>query len=234
MYFKWHEQILAVEAPDFAQQAANLYERGYLLGRKQPGYFWQTRSLRLNLHTYLPSSENRRVLKKFAADFLDFQTCSLPIAAADYSWKIHALGKQFYEAKFPDANFSANKLKQLLTTKYGFNQLLIYRENGIKTTKLAESLERVFGFNIGYLGIDFYHYCYPFYDLHKDTNNLGMFMLLHAILWAQLLGLNYIYLGGVTRPADKYKLQFSGLEWFDGQSWQTDLNSLKSHLTAAN
>ena len=43
-------------------------------------------------------------------------------------------------------------------------------------------------------------------------------------------GKKYIYLGSSQRPADTYKLQFAGLEWFDGKMWQTDLEKLKKTL----
>ena len=55
-------------------------------------------------------------------------------------------------------------------------------------------------------------------------------MMLKAIVWAKENGKKYVYLGSFQRPTDIYKLQFSGLEWFDGNTWQTDLNGLKNEL----
>ena len=55
-------------------------------------------------------------------------------------------------------------------------------------------------------------------------------MMLRAILWAKEINKQYIYLGSAQRPSDTYKLQFEGLEWFDGKEWQTDLNELKKIL----
>jgi arginyl-tRNA--protein-N-Asp/Glu arginylyltransferase len=52
-------------------------------------------------------------------------------------------------------------------------------------------------------------------------------MMLRAILWASETNRNYIYLGSAQRPSDTYKLQFEGIEWFDGKAWQTDLQKLK-------
>lgn len=55
-------------------------------------------------------------------------------------------------------------------------------------------------------------------------------MMLKAILYAKELKKDYIYLGSAQRPTDTYKLQFTGLEWFDGQEWQTDQKALKQIL----
>ena len=62
----------------------------------------------------------------------------------------------------------------------------------------------------------------------KDTG-LGMMTL--AIEYAQERGLKYVYLGSLQRPTDTYKLQFSGIEWFDGTSWSTDLGEVKKLLS---
>lgn len=237
MYFKWDQKTLDINASDFELQLAEHYQRGYILGRIEPGYIWQTRSLRLDLKTFRPNSENRRVLKKFADSSLQFLDMQLPISEEGYSWKIHSMGKQYYSTKFPGEKFSAAKIKAMLTTPFVFNRLLVYHSaSAIGFYNEGDDLQKLFdqtrGYNIGYLGNNFFHYCFPFYDLSQDTSNLGMYMMLHAILWAQLLGLDYIYLGGATRPTDKYKLQFKGLEWFDGKEWQTDLLSLKEVLNS--
>lgn len=238
MYFKWDEKTLDISAPDFQSQLAEHYRRGYILGRVEPGYVWQTRSLRLDLKTFRPNSENRRVLKKFTDFPLQFLDIQLPINPEGYSWKIHSMGKHYYSTKFPGEKFSASKIKAMLTTPFVFNRLLVYHNaSTINSYSHDSDLQKLFeqarGYNIGYLGDNFFHYCFPFYDLNQDTSNLGMYMMLHAILWAQLLGLDYIYLGSVTRPADKYKLQFNGLEWFDGNEWKTDLLALKDSLISA-
>lgn len=55
-------------------------------------------------------------------------------------------------------------------------------------------------------------------------------MMLKAIVWAKENTKQYIYLGSFQRPTDIYKLQFSGLEWFDGNVWQQDTDKLKDEL----
>ena len=57
-----------------------------------------------------------------------------------------------------------------------------------------------------------------------------MGMMLKAINYAKENGKKYIYLGSAQRPTDTYKLQFKGLEWFDGERWSEDLGELKKVL----
>ena len=77
------------------------------------------------------------------------------------------------------------------------------------------------------------HYAYPFYNLsivNGQMSNVGLGMMLRAILYAKEQDKKYIYLGSAQRPADTYKLQFAGLEWFDGTKWSDDLHSIKEIL----
>lgn len=211
-YLKWDELTI----DDFSENNINsLYNEGYVFTRTGKGDMYQTRSLRIDLDRFKLSSENKRVLKK--TEDLGLRTHDLPYD--DYSWKIGKLAKDFYETKFGEGTFSANKVKELLTTKHNFNRLFIFND-GI-------------GYTICYENKNILHYSYPFYDLSNvkyQMSNVGMGIMLRAILYAQEQGEKYIYLGSAKDEKAKYKLQFAGLEWFDGKTWQTDLEELKNVL----
>ena len=49
-----------------------------------------------------------------------------------------------------------------------------------------------------------------------------------AIVWSKEQGKKYVYLGSFSRPTDTYKLQFEGLEGWDGEVWKNDLENLKN------
>jgi arginyl-tRNA--protein-N-Asp/Glu arginylyltransferase len=55
-------------------------------------------------------------------------------------------------------------------------------------------------------------------------------MMTKMISEMQMKGLKYVYLGSLQRPSDAYKLQFSGIEWFDGKEWKKDLGEVKGVL----
>ncbi|KKW41697.1 MAG: hypothetical protein UY92_C0014G0022 [Candidatus Magasanikbacteria bacterium GW2011_GWA2_56_11] len=214
-YLKWDEYVLR----DFSAPAVSAkYDEGYVFTRIGKGIMDQTRSLRVELSKFELSSENRRILKKTT----DLTASPVPLPYTAYDWKIGKLAKDFYEQKFGAGTFSANKIKELLTDpdKSNFNRLFVY-------TLPAETV----GYCIAYENEDLLHYCYPFYNLDAGQPNLGMGMMLRAVLYAQGIGKKYVYLGSAQRAGDTYKLQFAGLEWFDRTAWRTDSQELKKLLT---
>lgn len=210
MYLKWDEKTIT----DWSDDAVSaLYNQGYLFGRTGRGEMYQTRSLRIDLQNFELSSENRRVLKKTEA--LKLAVAALPYS--DYHFSIGKLGKDFYDSKFGAKTFSANKIKEIMTDekKSNFDTVLVY------------SLETTVGYALCYQNSSLLHYCYPFYDLTNKTPNLGLGMMLKAVLWAKENNKKYVYLGSFSRPTDTYKLQFAGLEWWDGKAWQSNPEDLK-------
>lgn len=213
-YFKTDQKLLT----DLNEiNISELYSKGYVFTRVKKGLFNQTRSLRINLAKFELNSENRRILNKNEA--LNIELKQLPYQ--DYTWEIHKLGKDFYTIKFGDGTMSASKIKELFleTDKSNVNFSFKYSSEG-----------KVVGYCLAYINSSIVHYAYPFYDLSiPKENNIGMAMMIKAIKWAKDNNKEYIYLGSVTEPKSKYKLQFEGLEWFntDSQSWTEDLAELK-------
>lgn len=205
------------------ENVSRMYSEGYVFTRTGPGHMEQTRSLRIDLSKFELSSENRRILKKMEG----FQIIPETLPLDSYDWQLGKLAKDFYEVKFGPKTFTANKVKQLLTSKHNFNLLLAYVKD-----------EQALGFCIAHAGESFLHYSYPFYDLESAPKDMGMGMMLMAIMLAKEEGDQYIYLGSASRPTDTYKLQFSGLQWFTpsgvegftGDNWSTDLDVLKAEL----
>ena len=219
-YFQTDEKNLETLNPS---EVSALYNEGYVLTRKEKGNLIQTRSLRIRLSDFEISSENRRILNKNSD--LDFKLESLPLPT--YDWQIHNLGKTFYTAKFGDKIMSASKIKEMFTDldKSNMNAAFVYKY--LNPTEESLSI----GYTLCYQNEEIMHYAYPFYNLDvPKEKNLGMAMMIKAINYAKELGKSYIYLGSVVERKSLYKLQFSGLEWFntDTKQWETDLVSLKT------
>lgn len=210
-YLRWAEQSIDLTKPADITKA---YAAGFVFTRTQPNVMNQTRSIRINLNEFTLSSENRRILRK--TDALSLHTLSLPLSS--YDWQIGKMAKDFYDTKFAKGTFSANKIKEILSTPFSFNTLYQYNID-----------DATIGYAICYENTDIVHYSYPFYLLEADKNT-GMGMMVRAITQAQQTQKKYMYLGSAQRPTDIYKLQFSGLEWFDGNDWVTDQSALKSLL----
>jgi len=221
-YLKWNEKTIT----DFSDENINsLYNQGYLFGRTGKGEMYQTRSLRIDLSKFKPNSENRRVMNK-VTDVL-WEIFELPYPPECYDWRIGKLAKDFYETKFGPKTFSANKIKELIIEPTSnFNTLFVY-----STSKDPETEKNIVGYAICCSTNDILHYSYPFYRLDTGIPNLGLGMMLAAIVCAQEVKKKYVYLGSFSRPTDSYKLQFAGLEWWDGKEWKNDLEELKDTLT---
>lgn len=213
-YLSW-DKISETELT--AEQVTEKYQSGYVFTRENKGSMYKTRSLRIRLSNFQANSENRRILTKTQGLILK----NNPLPLANYDWQIHKLGKEYYETKFGPGVFTANKIKELLTSEANFTSLLEYR-----------FADKLVGYVICYDNANIRHYAYPFYNLNEFANNFGMGMMLLAILDAKQSGKEFIYLGSASRPADAYKLQFEGLEWFDGKQWQADIIKLKMLLSS--
>lgn len=202
-----------------AENISKKYDNGFVFTRINKGVMHQTRSVRIDLKKFELSSENRRILKKISPEITAVETLPLPLR--DYDWKIGKLAKDFYDTKFGVGVMSAQKVKEMLVdgTKSNFNSF-----------KLYSSKEGVVGYVICYENKNMLHYSYPFYLLDRAPKDMGLGMMTVAIEQAQKEGKEHIYLGSLQRPTDTYKLQFLGLEWFDGKEWNTDIEEVKIEL----
>ena len=224
MYLTWAEQTIT----DFSEENINsLYNEGFLFTREGRGKMYQTRSVRIDLSKFELSSENRRVLKKI--EDLRLKIEDLPMK--NYNWEIGKLAKDFYEIKFGKGIFSANKIKELLTdkAKSNFNKLFVYSKISDFRFQVSD-YDSAEGHCICYDNGEILHYCYPFYNLNSTILNLGIGMMLQAIIWAKENNKKYVYLGSAKDAKARYKLQFKGLEWFDGKEWKTNLEELKQQI----
>src|SRR3989344_9161354 len=157
MYLTWNEKTVT----DFSDtNIERMYATGYVFTRKGKGVIQQTRSLRVDLHKFELSSENRRVLARTSK--LGIRNYELWDGSFKYDWQIGKMAKDFYN-KFGVKTFSANKIKELLTdkSKSNFNTLLEYRGQ----TSHEEDWPRGLGYAICYQSKNILHYAYPFYSL---------------------------------------------------------------------
>ncbi len=225
-YLHWDEQTIAPDAS--AETIADMYARGYVFTRKGKGVMQETRSVRIDLSKFELSSENRRILKK--TDGVELVGFELPYSKYDFS--IAKLAKDFYDTKFGAGVMSAQKIKEMMTepAKSNFNCIFTYTFTGKDAGPAA-----TIGYTICYTSDLIHHYSYPFYNLAAAPKDMGLGMMIRAIQSCKKLGHRYFYLGSLQRPSDTYKLQFEGLEWFDGgptgtRTWRSDTTDLKKLL----
>lgn len=196
------------------------YNNGFVLTRINIGFLVKVRSIRINLHKFLETSENKRILKKF-----NHKINIIPLPLDKFNSKILILAKSFYDNKFGKNIFSGTKIKELLTQNSNFNALLAYENEqeieGYCFCKIIESKQKII------------HYAYPFYSLNKLNTNFGMYMMTLAIKYFHEKQFDYIYLGSCHDEKCKYKLQFKGVEWFNEENniWEFDISKLKKLIS---
>ena len=162
MYLKWNENIIT----DFSdKKLEEMYDNGFVFTRLGKGVMNQTRSLRVDLNKFELSSENRRILNKTQG--LNLFEHAIPYS--NYDWTIHKMGKDFYEKKFGEKTFSAQKIKELITDKdkSNFNRLFVYvipARAGIQTLdSRLHGNDNPVAYCIALETKNILHYCYPFY-----------------------------------------------------------------------
>ncbi len=210
-YLHWKEETIKDES---SESISRMYDNGFVFTRLGKGVIHQTRSVRIDLNKFELSSENRRILRKGEMVMINENTIPYP----KYTWEIGKIAKDFYDKKAGGA-FSVNKIKEIITTTHNFNTLLSYTVDAVDL-----------GFTICYKNSHMIHYSYPFYDLDKASKDMGLIMMTKMLAEMQTQGLKYVYLGSLQRPTDVYKLQFSGIEWFDGKEWKSDVEEVKIML----
>ncbi len=228
-YLSWKEETIS----DFSvNNIADMYEKGFVFTRIGKGVMQQTRSLRINLSLLELSSENRRILKKVPS--LKMKQVDLPLPSSQYNFSIGKMAKDFYDSKFGTNIMSAQKVKEMLTDpeRSNFNHLLTFQNLEHSENESEQNMDFCNGYTIAYSSPILLHYSYPFYDFSNCPKDIGLAMMITAVQKAKEMGLKYVYLGSLQRPTDVYKLQFSGLEWFDGTGWNSDLMEAKKVLAS--
>lgn len=217
-----------INLKDSDKSIAELYNLGYKFTRKGVGIMQSTRLVRVDLENFKPSSENRRILRKF--ENLGVRLERLPYEKYDYI--IGKWMKDFYFSKFGEKLFDVQTIKKIFLGELNFNSILIY-----------EIQEEIVGFCLCYTNYLSYplaesglserkilHYSYPFYKPEAINSSLGIAMMTKAIEFSKSEMIDYIYLGGYTTSKDNYKLQFRGIEWWNEEhkEWSSDIAQLKS------
>lgn len=218
MSYVYSDQITIDDHSDHTLES--FYNQGYVFTRLGRGVMNQVRSLRVNLEMFELSSENKRVLKK-----AESVVCSLEqLPYHSYHWSIGKMASDFYSTKFGEGIMSANKIKELFTDpkQSNMNAVFVFREQN-----------QPVGHCLAYQSSNIIHYSYPFYSLTTNHNSLGIAMMTKAILYAREHNKTFVYLGSVHDKKSLYKLQFKGLEWWDNDHWNNDLDQLKTIASSA-
>lgn len=198
--------------PEPGETPADLFQAGFLPSSHRLDRFYLCRNLRVALAQYIPSSENRRVLRKGSG----VQATFVPRADFPLTPGRRAFCRRYIGQKFGPGGMSDERLDSLFTSPVT-THVLVFRD------ATAE---------IGYATLYLEHermafYYYAFYALDHANQSLGMLMMTTAVGLLARRGCPHLYLGTCYTEGALYKAQFAGIEFFDGFRWTGNLAELK-------
>lgn len=202
------------------ESPAEAFARGFLPSGPELKRFYMTRSARVRLAAFEPSSENRRILRKGAA----FQGTLLPKEAFKLTGEREDFILDYAKDRFGDGVMDGDRLRRLLDNPV-ISHVLIYTDT--ETEKEA-------GLCLLYAAdptMVFYYFA--FYDRDHPVRSLGAYMMTEAIQRFRDQGKTYLYQGTVYSKSALYKTQFSGFEFYNGHRWSPEVPELKYLLQRA-
>ena len=202
------------------QELPAIYQQGFLpyTGNRsiEKDVFYLARSLRVDLARFKDSSENRRVHRK--AEHLGINIRVEQKAAlnmADPAFLSFCMN--YASERFSGNAMTAERLSYVLSRETGSHLLTFYSESNI------------YGYVFAAIEGNTLHYWFAFFDQDfLQSHSLGKWMMWKTISWAKEQGLAYVYLGTCYGKHSLYKVRdHKGLEFYDGSSWNSDMNRLK-------
>ena len=200
--------------PEPGERPSQIFEQGFLPSTHNLDRYYLCRQIRIRLAAFAPSSENRRIFRKFEG--ID---CTLvPRAEFDFTPRKRDFFKQYADIKFGKNIMTYKRLDSLLNSQI-ISHILVFHDS-------------VTGADVGYVTMflepnELAYYYYSFYDLNYYRRNLGMYMMTSAVDYFAGLKYHYLYLGTCYSRNALYKTQFSGFEFSNGFRWSNDLKELK-------
>jgi arginyl-tRNA--protein-N-Asp/Glu arginylyltransferase len=200
--------------PDRGERPGDLFNHGFLPSSRNLDRFYLCRQVRVALHKYRASSENRRILRKG-------QGITSTLASRS-EFEYTRQRRQFYlnyaDTRFGKGVMTTERLDSLFQGKIT-SHLLVFTDTQTRAEVGTVTLY-VEPPSMAY-------YYYAFYDLNYFSRNLGMFMMTRAVAFFAERAFEFLYLGSCYVPNALYKTQFAGAQFFNGVHWSENLDELK-------
>jgi len=193
----------------------NLYARGFLpysgtLDIRDT--FYMARSARLTLASLTLTSENRRIAKKHDGKFTKERIPVSEFDSRDESFLSFCL--EYFKARHGNA-MPRERLEFILSLKL-ISHIVVYKKD-----------DTVIGYVFEVSDTQMTHFWYSFYDLSYLKQSLGLWLMLDSIRDSKEAGREHFYLGTAYGEKGLYKTNFEPLEFWDGETWNPDIKTLK-------
>ncbi|HHH53222.1 MAG TPA: GNAT family N-acetyltransferase [Bacteroidetes bacterium] len=205
------------------EDITDIYLNGYLpysanIKIKYP-LFYLARSLRVKLSKFNDSSENRRINRKMeeiAPQIIRYNLSDFDIQNNEFI---------DFCMRYANERFSENVMSQ-----QRFNNIL---NLGIATDIfefINPQSNKPLGYVLAVINEEIFHYWFSFYNTELlNAVPIGKWLMWRMIKWSKENNLKYIFLGTGYGTKSLYKIRdFKGLEFFDGNFWNSDIKHLKT------
>jgi arginine-tRNA-protein transferase len=206
--------------PEDPGELSSIYDLGFLPysgdTRLNAPAFYLARSIRVDLERFTDTSENRRIDRK--AGELKLNIIEHTADDADINRvELLAFCEKYIGERFSRGTMSEERLRYIIDGPV-INQILEFKSD-----------QKPYGYVFAVIGEDSIHYWFAFFDTtYLHSHSLGKWMMWTTLHWAKERGLRYAYLGTCYGEKALYKVRnHQGIEFFDGNKWNTDLEVLK-------
>ncbi len=180
--------------------------------------FYLCRSVRVDTALFKSGSENKRVDRKLEPLGIRLEV----IEKKDFNFQDEAF--RSFCLRYADQRYSA-KTMDPVRLNYIFE-----RQNGTHLFRFTDRDEQLLGYVLTGIHGNLLHYWFSYFDTGiMEQYPVGKWMMWKLICWAKDNGLDHVYLGTCYGEKALYKVRdFNAVSFFDGESWNTDINELKS------
>ena len=176
--------------------------------------YYMARSARVNLTSFLPTSENRRIINKFK-NFIFFV-------------------KEYSASYFLNNDTMLNFCLNYFETRHGvgviskerLQRILNYSPETV-VVEYTDENNSPRAYIIEIHGESSVHYWFSFYDLSLTYQSFGMWLMIARVQEAKKKQKKYCYLGTVYGDKALYKTNIPSLEYWNGQTWVSNTSDLK-------
>lgn len=201
--------------PEPGETPSDMFRHGFLPSARDLSRWYMARQIRVDLERFVPSSENRRVLRKGG----DLRCVLVPAAEFVLADEVRGTCLRYAAERFGEGVMRMERLEGIFASAMT-SHVLVCRDGDREVGWVPLLLD----------GGRTAFYSYAFFEPEGRVRNLGMFLMTHCVDRFARDGFRCIHLGTCYSESALYKTQFPGVEFWDGTLWRSDLSALKRML----
>jgi len=215
-YSRYHYPYVVWGFLEPSETPADAFAAGFLPGLPSMERWYLARQIRVPLRSWNPTSENRRVLRKASG-----LRCDLVAKAGfDFSAERRRRWLEYAARRWGPGVMPVERLERVISGAVISH--VLHFTDAVSGRDAGTALLHLEAPRMGF-------YYYAFFDETPEARHTGMAMMTRAVDWFAAAGFDHLHLGTCYSERALYKTQFTGVEFFNGFRWSSNLAELK-HL----